>query len=638
MTWANPSWLWFLAAVPLLIYAFDRSIRMRKKRLERFAVPQNWSVIAPEVDYSRLKRKAWTWIAAFVFLTLALARPQWGVLEETVKVSGLDLMVAVDVSNSMMTEDVPPNRLKRARFFLRTLVERLSGDRVGVVAFAASSYLASPLTNDLGYINDTLEILDPKAVSTQGSDLGNALDTALRALDRGSEEGEATESAKLGSKVVVLISDGEDHEQGAKEAAERLKAQAVRLYVFGVGTEMGGPVPVRDSSGQLRGYKRDRSGGTVQSKMNPAALEAVAQAAGGRYWTMTESGRELTEFVADLGALARGDLTERKVTTRQERYQIPLALGLILLFAELFAPARRMLRKRKEGASWSGKLRPAARTLAKGAVVLAGLSSLSLTVETARAADWETYRKNEEGLRAYEQNRIDEAKRSFGDAQAHSPASPELRFNQGSIEYKAENWEKAAEEFEKAGRDAEKRSDPGLAGRSYFNQGNSWMQKKDPARAIPAFIDAIEQAKSYGDEKLEADARKNLELMLQQQQQNSGGQGEKKDKDSEQKEQSESSQGKDPQQGDQKDPKSDPKDGKDGEDKKDDPKDGEKDDDKKDEQNAQVQQRGKRTFESQKLSKEAAEQVMNELGRREKELQGKLRRQSAPTTTSGKDW
>ena len=643
MNWANPRWLGLLAFAPLLWMVFRRGLEQRQKRLKKFADARHWPLIAPEIDFNRLKRKANAWLLAFVFLVLAMARPQFGVLEETVKIAGLDLMVVFDVSNSMLTEDVAPNRLKRARYFVHSLVDRLDGDRVGIIAFAASAYLACPLTTDLDYVRDSLEILDPKSVSSQGTDIGNAVDTAFRALDRGAEE-EPGGGTKTGSRVILLVTDGEDQEKIAADAAERLKAQGIRLYVFGVGTADGAPIPLRDEGGLLHGYKKGPSGETVLSKMDSSSLEKLASSGGGRYWTVSDTGRELNELMADLGALARGDLTEKKITTQQERFQIPLGLGLLVLFLELLLSVKKPARSSRLSFNRLGTGVLASGKKLAGVLVLAG-ASLFLNSSRAQAADGaapvDAYQKNESALKDFEEGKWDQAKGKFDDAQARHPESPELRFNEGSIAMKSEKLDEASEQFEKAGREAEKRNQPELAGQAYFNQGTALMQKKDTAKAIPAFIDALEQARSAGDKALEADARKNLELMLRQQAQ--GGEGKDgKPQDSkssnpnqDQKGQSDQDQknknnSKDPNAKDKKD-QSDSK----NDSKKDENKDG-KGDQEKNQQDPQVSKG--HGYHSKQLSKDAAEQVMKELSRREKELQQKLSRQKGAPARSDRDW
>src|SRR6185437_11532870 len=207
MIFAHPQWLWALLVLPLfyLIMIWNRA--QRRRRLASFADPALWPRLLPELDWGAPLRKGLIWILAFGFGIVALANPEWGRHEQVVHLNGLDIMVVLDVSNSMYVEDVVPSRLESAKHFVTDFLERLEGDRVGIVAFAASSYVASPLTTDLDYIRENLAILSPKMVHNQGTDIGLGLETAGRALARGAEEsGTAPNQQALKSKAVVLIS------------------------------------------------------------------------------------------------------------------------------------------------------------------------------------------------------------------------------------------------------------------------------------------------------------------------------------------------------------------------------------------------------------------------------------------------
>ena len=626
MNWAAPHWLWTLLALPLLYIALLQTQKGRRERFTKFAREEVWAKIAPEIDFGARMRKGRVWILALGFVILALARPQWGSHEESIHVSGLDIVLALDVSNSMAVEDIVPSRLKKAQHWIHTLVDRLGGDRVGLVAFAASSYMAAPLTSDVDYIKETVESLDFKTILNQGTDIGSALDTAARALDRGAEEQSGKEAsngnkASTSSRVVVLISDGEDQEDQAETVAKKLKDAGIRVYVLGVGTAKGGPIPTRDENGQLRGFKRSRRGETVVSTFRPDALMGIARAAGGRYWSVTETESEVEELLGDMGALNRKDYAERKYLVYEDRFQWPLLIAVLLLLLELSIPAHRLLK--------GPVLRSA---LLMGLTGLCGLFGGSFDAQAATPL--KSYLENEKALRAFESGKLDEAKKDLGNAQAVDPDSHELKYNQGVIQLKDGDVDGAIQSFEGAVQGAAQRKDPSFESVLNYNLGAAKAKKGDVGGAVDNYLKAIEQAKLGKNPRLEADARKNLQLLIQerekkkQQEKQDQQKGEGKDK-KDQPSQGGNGDSKDPQSGkdrDKQDPE-DPKDGKDsGKDKQGPPK--EYEDNSK----------GKRSFKSQKLSKEDADRVMNELSGKEKELQGKLRRQKGNPQAQEKDW
>ncbi len=623
MRFGSPHWLWLLPFLAAGLGFLLWEIRQRRKRLSLFAAPSVWKVIVPELSWVALRRKVILSALALMLGVVALARPQWGRHEETVQVTGLDVMIALDLSSSMEVEDVVPSRLKKAKHLVRTLLDRLDGDRVGVVAFAGSTYVACPLTTDLDYAYETIDVMTPKMVVNQGTDVGLALETAVKALERGAEEPGKRESMPTQSKVVILISDGEDHEKHLEDGARLIKEAGAKLYVFGVGTQKGGPIPLRDDRGQLEGYKKS-GGSPVISSFDPDALTRLASLAGGRYWNVTVGEAEVDDLLQDMGALSRGDYAERKVVTYQDRYQWPLALALILLLVEISLPARRILP-----------------LLLVGMFFLATSGARADGGASRGQVPLNAYLENKRGLKAFKEGKLEEAKKSFGSAQALDPTRPELSFNEGVIQAEEGNLEKAAQGFAQAGKGALEIGNPKLAARSFFNQGAVLSKKGDLGAAVRSYVDAIDAAVQGRDAETERDARKNLELLLQEQEK-------QKQQQQQQQQQQQDQQKQDQQQKNQQD-QQDQQDQKDQQQKNQNQQSG--DDQKKDQQkkpdegNQEKQQppqgqssARKREFRSSKLSKEDAERVMAELSNRERELQAKLKKQRGRPQGQSRDW
>jgi Ca-activated chloride channel family protein len=586
-----PKWLLAVAAIPLLYLGGRLLLANRRNQFKKFAEEPVWKKIAPELNWALPRKKLFVWCVSVLFLFVALARPQWGQSEEVVKTTGLDIMLVVDVSRSMMAEDVIPSRLKKTQHFIRRFLERAVGDRVGLVAFAGNSVLLSPLTTDLDYVGETADTLAIDSVTAQGTDIGAGLDTALRALQRGAEDNSGKETQAPVSRSIILISDGEDNENRINEIVAGLKKENLKVFVFGVGTEKGGPIPIRDPEGQTVGFKRNREGKTVVTEFNPKSLEKLATDADGKFWRMTPSENELDDLMTELGSLSRGEFAEKKVIIRKERFQWPLGIALFFFLLELGLPSRR---------------------IAAAAMIL-----LACSVPRARADDFRAYEENEKAIRAFDKDKIAEAKEHFSNAQVEDPKSPELRFNQGAIHLKEEKYGEAAEVYGEAAASAKQRERPGLAAAALYDQGVALTAKKDLEGAVRSYLAALEENAHEPNPKLEAKTRKNLELLFQAKKSQGKG-GSSKDKD----------QDKDKQKSGEKDQSDSDKSGKDKPD---------GDQDQKKEKRYR-ETNGKRDFKSKKLSKEDADRVMSELSRREKDLQEKMKRMQGRPQPLEKDW
>ena len=611
-------WLWSLLLLPIAYAAILFDENRKLALFERFAHRSRWALIAPEMDPNHRIRKARTGLLAMAFAILALARPQFGTHEETVQVTGLDVMVVLDVSTSMETEDVVPNRLQKAKHLIRSLVESLEGDRVGLVAFAGSSYVASPLTTDLSYLAETAGILNPRMIQNQGTDIAVGLETAYGALQRGAVDVVSKKTGSPPSHAVILISDGEDHEGNVKTIAAKFKESGTQLYVLGIGTEKGGPIPIKDENGNPTGYKKDKRGQAVVSTFNPSSLQRIAEAAGGKYWTVTPSENETSALLSDIGALSRSDYAERRYLVYEDRFQIPLFIAVVLLLLEISIPVRKIL-----------------------LLILLFLGPAANAETLRKPASLEAYLENNRGIKAYQEGKIEEAQRNFSSAQARDPLRPELDFNQGVVQLQQGDADHAIESFGSAARNAKERQNGNLFGKSMYNLGHAFAKKGDLKNAVKAYSSAIQSAIERKDTSLEAEARKNLQLLVtetkKQQQQKEQEQQEKKQEQEKEQEQKQQRQKEDQDKKDQNRDKDQASKGKDQQDQK------EKGDQKKDQQkNPQYQetqkQSGKQQFQSKKMSPEDADRVMSELKGKERQLQEKLQTRNGRSAENEKDW
>ena len=332
----EPRALLLLLLVPVA-GVFLALVRLRRRKLlARFGREDLVARLVEAPGAGRWALRFTLILLAATFLVLTLARPRWGQKVEEVRRQGVDVLVAIDVSASMLSEDVKPSRLARAREEVASLIGSLEGDRVGLVAFAGDSYVACPLTLDYAAARIFLDVLDPSLIPVPGTAIASTIRKSVRAFD----------SREKRYKVLVLITDGEDHEEDAVAAAREAAREGVVIYTLGVGTGAGSPIPLRETDGAVTGYKQDRSGKIVTSRLDPVKLSEIAEAAGGKYLPATAEGREIRQIEDRLARMERRQVGTRLAITYEERYQIPLAAALLALILDAGMGSRLFPRKR----------------------------------------------------------------------------------------------------------------------------------------------------------------------------------------------------------------------------------------------------------------------------------------------------
>lgn len=296
------------------------------------------------------KKRLWKNIlqsAVLVLLIFAFARPQAGQSSQEIKSAGVELMILVDVSESMMAEDLKPNRLEQAKIELGRMIDRLPGHKVGIIAFAGSAALLSPLTTDPNALRMYLDSLSPQSVSSQGTVFSKAIEEAIAAFERG---GQGPDPTTRVTRVILVASDGEDHEPGALDAARKLVEKGVRIFTLAYGTEAGGTIPQRDSLGFLRGYKKDKQGKEVLSQVKGDALRELAKAGQGSFYHSSFGGTHINEIVEDINRLEKTEFDAQMVTQYDEKFQILLWFALALALVEILLGERRAV-----GRIWKGR-------------------------------------------------------------------------------------------------------------------------------------------------------------------------------------------------------------------------------------------------------------------------------------------
>lgn len=325
--------------IPLLGILFWYAARRRRQAMELFAdrklLPKLSESVSPG---ARLTKTVLVLAASFLLIT-ALARPQFGSRIETVKREGQDIVIAIDVSSSMLAEDISPNRLERARHAISSLIDRLQGDRIALVAFAGRAFVQCPLTLDYGAAKLFLNAIQPDLIPVPGTALGEALDVSLGAF----------KSTGSSHKVVVLITDGEDHSGKLEEVLETARESGVVIHSVGIGSPKGVPIPEFDSSGRRSGFKKSGAGEVVLTRLDESILQEVARRSGGRYFRAAADRDELGLLAEEISGMEKKELDALQVTNYQEQYQLFLALALLLFTVEVLVPERRRFQTQWRG-------------------------------------------------------------------------------------------------------------------------------------------------------------------------------------------------------------------------------------------------------------------------------------------------
>lgn len=330
MKWGAPNLVVLLLLIPALAVFLRACWKARLGALERFGNPVLVEKLIDSVDRGRQVGKMVLYVTALLFLVVTLLRPQFGMKTTLVKRTGQDIVIALDLSDSMLAEDFKPNRLGKAKQEIKSFMNLLQGDRIGLVVFAGDTQVLCPLTLDYGAAALFLDEVDTKWLPTPGTNIAGALETAARCF--------VSEEQKF--KNLVLITDGESHEGDPVGVADKLAEQGVTVYAIGIGRPEGVPIPVVDREGR-RDYKKDRAGNIVTTKLDVDTLQQIAAKTGGR-WHQASGGQiELQEIYAEIQEAEDKELESDVTTLYEDRFQIPLIIGLFLLLLEPLLSDRR---------------------------------------------------------------------------------------------------------------------------------------------------------------------------------------------------------------------------------------------------------------------------------------------------------
>ncbi|MBQ8337394.1 MAG: VWA domain-containing protein [Bacteroidaceae bacterium] len=321
MRFASPEYLYLLLLLPVVLLIFIYAGYRRKKNIESYGDPQLVKALIPSTASLRNRVSFWLLFAALALTVLVLARPQFGTKKEVVTTRGVEVVVALDISNSMLADDIYPNRLEKAKRLISRIINRSGENKVALVVFAGDAFVQLPITDDFISAKMFLESITPELIARQGTDIGAAINLAAKSF---------TSNEKIG-KAIIIITDGENHEGGAEEAAALVAEKGINVFVLGVGTEKGGRIPLNGKND----YMRDGEGFVVVSKLNEEMAGNIAKAGKGTYVRVDNTNNAQTIIENELDKLQKDDVKTEIYSKYREQFEAIAVIVLLLLVAEI---------------------------------------------------------------------------------------------------------------------------------------------------------------------------------------------------------------------------------------------------------------------------------------------------------------
>jgi Ca-activated chloride channel family protein len=474
MTFAQPIWLaaGLLVCVALvwLYYRFDAR---QRKALSTFASRHLLGQLTASFSTTRRTIKRVLYIAGVACIFIALAQPQWGFRWEEVHRKGIDILFAIDTSKSMLAQDVKPNRITRAKLAVTDLVNKLDGDRVGLIAFAGDAFLQAPLTLDYDAFRQALDAVDVGIVPRGGTNVASAIQEAQAAF------GTSTKN----EKILVLITDGEDLEAKGIDAARAAAKDELKVYTIGVGSATGDLIPVPDDAGGMT-FLKDENGQYVKSHLDENTLKQIAEATGAIYAPLGQQGEGLQEvYQRALAPLPKQDLMSRMEKVNLEQFEWPLSVGIALLLVEMFIGTRKSRYGQRKFVPLPARQGRIAPRRAAVAVLVLAMFGIALGADASPQAAESAYKKGD----------YEKAEDQYQEAAAKDPQKSALQFNLGAAAYKSGQYDKALPAFQKTlGSDK-----LDMQAQAYYNLGNTQYrvgqkaEQSQPQQAIKEWQGAL---------------------------------------------------------------------------------------------------------------------------------------------------
>ena len=454
----DPIYLWLLVLIPVLALVRFISYRNQKKKLRKFGDPKLLKELMPDVSRFRPSLKFWILLAALALLIIMLARPQMGTKISQEKRTGIETIIALDISNSMLAEDIVPSRLDRSKMMIENLVDHFTNDKIGLIVFAGDAFVQLPITSDYVSAKMFLSSIDPSMMATQGTDIAAAINMGMNSFTQ--EEG-------IG-KAIIVITDGEDHEGGALEAAEAAKKKGMRVYVLGVGSSKGSPIPIPGTGD----YMKDNTGNTVMSALNEDMCKQVAAAGGGVYIHVENNSAAQQQLDNELDKLSKKETSTTVYSDYDEQFQAFGILAILLLIIEICILDRR--NPLLKNLSLFGK-RKVTTTILLLMVVMSGMAQ----------TDRQYVRQ---GNKQYRAGDFANAEVSYRKAIEKNPRNSQAVYNLGNALMAQKKDSAAIEQFQSA---AKLETNPMRKYRAFHNMGVLCQGHKMYGEAIEAYKQAL---------------------------------------------------------------------------------------------------------------------------------------------------
>ncbi len=550
--------LWLLMLIPAFIAAFAWYTQRKHRQLQEFGDKELLIQLMPNASHIRPIIKFGLLMLALILLIFAAAQPQYGTKEQTIKRQGIEVMFALDISNSMLAEDVTPNRLERAKQMLSKLIDKMQDDKVGLIVFAGDAFVQLPITADYVSAKMFMQSIQPDLIKTQGTAIGAAINTCVRSF--GENKSEA-------SRVIILITDGENHEDDAKAAAQEAKQKGIEVIVVGIGKPEGTPIPVAGTNN----FMKDRQGNVVVSRLNEDMCKEIAAAGGGMYVRCDNTNTAMRAVQKEIDTLAKADIETKVFTDYNEQYQSFVLLALLILVIDFFIFSRKNKRLSRINLFETDRMK---RTLSVLAIIM-----LATLPSFAQKESGDVRRGNRE----YNKENYTEAEVNYRRGLDKNKNGFEAHFNLGDALFRQEKYPEAIEEY-KAAESCLKKDDKRRQAAVHHNIGNAQFAQQQYGEAVDSYKQALKSNPKDNDTRY--NLVKAMQMLQQQQQQQNQDQQQQQEQQQQQQQEQE-------------------------------------------QQEQEQQQQEQQQQQQEQMDKETAEQLLQALEQDEQETQEKAKRQQA---------
>ena len=545
--------LYALIIIPVLIGLYSYLQYHRRKKMESFGDGELTRRLSAEDVPAMHHLKFSLFLLGLICLIFALANPQVGSSLEKGTRKGVDIMICMDISNSMLAEDIQPNRLEASKMALSRFIDKLQGDRIGLVVFAGKAFVQLPITSDYAAAKMFINIVKPSLISEQGTNIADALDLATVSMLPEDGKIQQKQLSDLTSKVILVVSDGEDHNDESIEMAQEVHKLGITIHTIGIGNTLGEPIPLRDKYGNPT-FKKDRDGNTVMTRLNEEVLQDIAHAGGGTYVHASNANMGFETILNKINAMNKTDIQEVTFTRYDSKFQIPLILSLLFFLIEalLFTtPSKLKQLLQKMQSQVKGKT----------ALVILALMVVIPVAQAQTKAELSAIRKGNEQFKTAEQFRKDamdlmakggevnkrnadekmkkaseqyqQAEINYRKAMETTHNYDKANYNLGNSLYRQERYEEAGKAYESVANNKSSSND--LRERAYHNMGNSLLKQEKYKESIDAYKNALKLNPKDMDSKYNLEyARKKMMQQMQQQQQNQQNQDQNQDQNQQQ--------------------------------------------------------------------------------------------------------